>query len=99
MRNTFLIVMTIAGVLIGEAKISFAGLNEESSTFRCKQGLVSLNDSFHDVREKCGEPQSHAPGMWIYDYGAYSFVYMIKFSGGRVYKIINTGNYGTNQKP
>ena len=99
MKTTFLCVCICLCLLIGLTCQSFSGLMEESSTFRCERGLVSLNDSFHEVKEKCGEPQSFSPGIWVYDFGTHSFIYMIKFNGGRVYKIINTGNYGNYKKP
>lgn len=98
MKTTFLSAFLCVCVLIGMEKNSFAGLNEESNTFRCDNGLVSINDSFHEVRQKCGEPQSAGQGVWVYDFGSGDFVYMIEFQSGRVNRIINTGNYGNAGK-
>jgi hypothetical protein len=65
-----------------------------SDTLRCNNGLVSVNDTWYEVKEKCGEPTSFAPGEWVYDFGKQEFLYIIKFRNSKVYRIYNTGNYG-----
>jgi len=89
-----ILVFAMASILLSnEVKAASASM-EESSTFRCDRGLVSIKDTFHEVREKCGEPTSFSNGQWVYDFGSYSFIYIIRFRDSKVHKIINTGNYG-----
>jgi hypothetical protein len=85
---------TFAILFILNASIGICDFSENTSTMRCNGGIISLQDSFHEVQEKCGQPTSFSPGIWVYDFGKNEFVYMLKFNGGRVYKIINTGKYG-----
>ena len=67
---------------------------QETSSMRCSKGIVSINDTFYEVEQKCGLPTTSSPGQWIYDFGRNEFIYIIKFRDSRVHKIINTGNYG-----
>lgn len=87
-------ITTFAILFILNASIGICDYFENSGTMRCKGGIVSPQDSFHEVRRKCGEPTSFSTGIWIYDFGPNEFVYMLKFDGGKVYKILNTGKYG-----
>jgi len=93
LRKFAMLLMIMFVVCNGETEAA-AGLMEESSTFRCNRGLVSISDTWYEVKEKCGEPTSFSSGEWVYDFGRNSFIYVLKFRNSKVYKIINTGNYG-----
>jgi hypothetical protein len=87
-------IITFALLFILNASIGICDSLENRDTMRCNGGIVSLQDTFHEVRIKCGEPSSFSTGIWIYDFGQNEFVYMLKFEGGRVYQILNTGKHG-----
>lgn len=96
MKSKLLMFLAISCLFVGTSE-GASNLMNESDTFRCSNKLVSRGDLFQEVKEKCGEPTSFGGSEWVYDFGPYSFIYVLKFRNSRVYKIINTGNYGIKQ--
>ena len=75
---------------------------QQTGTMRCRNGIVSIDDTIPDVVRKCGLPafqdrreQTHhgrsheiiTVDDWIYNFGPQEFMYEVTFQNGRVAKI------------
>lgn len=87
--------------------IMFLGVDPAFSTdwdtFRCKNGLVSRNDTMAEVIKKCGQPSLtnkreetyyrsgaliiYTVEEWTYNEGPNEFMYLLRFENGRVARI------------
>lgn len=74
----------------------------QTGSMRCRNGIVSIDDTIPDVLRKCGSPafqdrreqsrhgRAHeivTVDDWIYNFGPQEFMYEVTFQNGRVTKI------------
>jgi hypothetical protein len=70
------------------------------SFMRCKGHVLNVGDSKHEVRTKCGKPNSIAIEdkeaeieTWVYDFGPGRFVHFLTFSGDSLERIESKGRF------
>lgn len=92
--------LLLAGLLFLQLADSVAA--QQSGTMRCRNGIVSINNTIPEVIRKCGPPafqdrreqKNHGRAheivtvdVWTYNFGPQEFMYEVTFENGRVTKI------------